>query len=44
LAANTLFISIGRLLWATNLKRARDENGKEAPVDTETFVVAETIM
>lgn len=44
LAANTLFISAARLLWAANLERARDESGDEVPVDTETFVIAETSM
>jgi hypothetical protein len=24
------------VLWATRLERARDENGKEMPLDTET--------
>jgi cytochrome P450 len=38
LAANTLFITATRMLWATNFERARDENGKELPVDTETIV------
>lgn len=41
LAANALFISIARLLWAANLERARDESGEEVPVDTETLAVAQ---
>jgi cytochrome P450 len=38
LAANSLFVSVARVLWAANLERARDENGREVPVDTETIV------
>ena len=38
LVANTLFISIARMLWTANLERARDKDGKEVAVDTETIV------
>jgi hypothetical protein len=37
-ANDTLFISMATLLWATRLERARDENGKEVPLDIETPV------
>jgi len=37
-ANDSLFISIATVLWATRLERARDENGEEVPLDTETFV------
>jgi cytochrome P450 len=37
-ANDTLFISMATLLWATRLERARDENGKEVPLDIETLV------
>jgi cytochrome P450 len=38
MAADTLFISIARMLWAAIFERARDENGKEVPLDTESIV------
>ncbi|KAI0293124.1 cytochrome P450 [Russula brevipes] len=38
-AANDfLFIAMATVLWATRLERARDESGKEVPLDTETPV------
>ncbi|KAI0302277.1 cytochrome P450 [Russula brevipes] len=37
-ANDTLFISMATVLWATRLERARDENGKEVPLDVETLV------
>jgi cytochrome P450 len=38
LAIDSLFISIARILWATNLERVRDDNGKEIPLDLDTLV------
>ena len=37
-ANDSLFISMATVLWAMKLERLRDENGKEAPLDTETPV------
>ncbi|KAI9446207.1 cytochrome P450 [Lactarius indigo] len=37
-ANDSLFISIATVLWAANLERVRDENGKEVTPDTETYV------
>jgi len=36
LANDALFISVATVLWAARLERARDEHGKEVPLDTET--------
>ena len=44
LVSNTLFISVARMLWSANFERARDENGKEVPVDTETLVQTGLIL
>jgi cytochrome P450 len=38
LADGSLFINIARLLWAAKLERARDENGREMPLDSDTLV------
>jgi cytochrome P450 len=38
LAKDTLFISTARILWAARLQGARDENGNEVPLDTDSFV------
>jgi cytochrome P450 len=38
LANDTLFINIARILWAANLERVRDENGKDIPLDMDTLV------
>jgi len=38
LALDSLFINTVRILWATKLERARDENGKDVPLDTEKLV------
>ncbi|KAI0298155.1 cytochrome P450 [Multifurca ochricompacta] len=38
LANDALFIETARILWAMNLRRARDENGSELPLDTDSFV------
>jgi len=38
LANDSLFITIATVLWAANLERIRDQNGKEVTPDTETFV------
>ena len=38
LANESLFIRTAMILWATTLKCARDENGKEVPPDTNAFV------
>jgi len=44
LANGTLFISTARILWAARLQGARDENGKEVPLDTDTFVDTGLVM
>ena len=44
LANDTLFINTARILWAAKLERARDENGKEVPLDTETLVDAGMVL
>jgi len=38
LANNSLFIDMSRVLWAANFERARDKDGKETPLDLDTFV------
>jgi len=38
LANNSLYIDISRMLWGVNFECARDENGKEIPLDLNTFV------
>ena len=38
LANNTLFINTARMLWAAKLEGPRDANGKEVPLDTDTFI------
>jgi cytochrome P450 len=40
MAAASLFIAAARILWAAKLEGARDENGKEVPLDIETIVDA----
>ena len=37
LANDSLFIHTARILWATSIKCARDENGEELPPDTSPF-------
>jgi len=44
LAADSLFINTARMLWAANFERARDENGKEVPVDLDTLVNTGAVM
>jgi cytochrome P450 len=44
LATDSLFIDMARILWAAKLERARDENGKEVPLDTETIVDTGVIL
>jgi cytochrome P450 len=44
LAADSLFIDITYMLWALNFERARDENGKEVPLDLDTLVDAGMIV
>jgi cytochrome P450 len=44
LANDSLFISTVRILWAAKLGRARDEIGKELPLDTETIVDAGIVL
>jgi hypothetical protein len=34
----SLFINTARILWAATLERARDENGKELPLNPNAFV------
>jgi len=38
LALEFLFISMARILWAAKLEGARDESGRESPLDTDTLV------
>ena len=38
LANESLFINISRILWATKMEPPRDKNGKQVPLDIETFV------
>jgi cytochrome P450 len=40
LATDSLFMDTVRVLWAAKLEGARDENGKELPLDIETMVEA----
>ena len=40
LANESLFINTVRILWAAKLERARDENGKEVPLDVESVIDA----
>ena len=44
MASDSLFISTVRTLWATKLERARDDDGKEVPLDVETIVDAGTVL
>ena len=44
LAADSLFINTTRMLWAANFERARDEDGKETPVDLDTLVNTGVVM
>ena len=44
LAADSLFINTTRMLWAANFERARDESGKEVPVDFDTLVNTGVVM
>jgi len=44
LAADSLFITTARVLWATNLERERDKDAKEMPLDLDTLVDAGLIM
>ena len=43
-ANDLLFISMATILWANRLEHARNENGNEIPVDTETTVDLGTIL
>jgi cytochrome P450 len=44
LAADSLFIDTAYMLWAANFERARDENGKEVPLDLDTLVDAGLVV
>jgi len=44
LAADSLFINTTCMLWAANFERARDENGKEVPVDLDKLVNTGAVM
>jgi cytochrome P450 len=44
LANDSLFINTARMLWASKLERARDENGKELTLDIETIVDAGIVL
>ena len=43
-ANDSLFIDIATVLWAARLEPARDENGKEIPLDTKTPVDSGVIL
>ena len=43
-ANDSLFITMATVLWAAQLEHARDENGKEIPVDTETTIDLGTVL
>ena len=43
LALESLFINTVRILWATKLERARDENGNDVPLDAGTSVNARAV-
>jgi cytochrome P450 len=40
LAYDSLFIETSRMLWAGSFERARDEDGKEVPLDLDKFTEA----
>ena len=44
LASDSLFIDTAYMLWAANFERARDENGKEVPLDLDTLVDAGLVV
>jgi cytochrome P450 len=44
LANDSLFISTARILWAAKLERARDENGKEVPLNMEPIIDAGIVL
>jgi len=44
LASDSLFIDTACMLWAANFERARDETGKEVPLDFDTLVDAGLVM
>jgi len=44
LANDELFMAMARILWATNLEPARDENGNEVPLDVESLVDVGVVM
>jgi cytochrome P450 len=44
LANEELFMVMARMLWATNIERARDEDGNEIPLDVEAIVDVGTVM
>ncbi|KAI0251112.1 cytochrome P450, partial [Lactifluus subvellereus] len=44
LANDELFMAMARILWATNLEPARDENGDDVPLDTESLVDVGVVM
>jgi cytochrome P450 len=43
-ANDSLFISIATMLWAIRFEHSRDDDGKEVPLDTETFVDAGMVL
>ena len=44
LANESLFINTARILWAAELARAEDENGKEVPLNIETVIDAGLVL
>ena len=44
LANESLFINTARILWATELARAQDGNGKEVPLDIESVINAGIVL
>jgi len=43
-ANDSLFIDIATVLWASQLEHARDENGKEIPIDADTPIDIGTVL
>ncbi|KAI0265680.1 cytochrome P450 [Gloeopeniophorella convolvens] len=38
IASDSVFIATAMILWAVKIERARDENGKELPLDLDSFI------
>ncbi|KAI0056133.1 cytochrome P450 [Artomyces pyxidatus] len=44
LANNTMAIAVAMMLWATNIRPAKDEHGKDIPVEADEFVDMELVQ